>query len=200
MAKVLKCPVCVCGETVDSHGSTTDPPSPTRAFAVAEKAKSLRPCPGKDTQLRHGAFRQDEPVARQEWFGLLVPVIGGGEQADEQIDEPAGPPQVPARAPQGPHELAGGGGGKQATKLGRNATGLGWRADALYWRAVDGTEGCGVWLVKGPLRAVATWKRKPGQAGGLTGWVVDVAYAWRTDIDGRFPTKLTHTELEGLIK
>ncbi len=89
-------------------------------------------------------------------------------------------------------------GGKQARGLGRAATAAGWRVNAVYWRAADGAEGCAVQLAKGPLRAAATWKRKAGHPNPKTGWSTDVAYAWRVDVE-RFPTKLTHTDLERLI-
>lgn len=198
VAKDLKCPVCVCGETVAAHGYITDPPSPLRAFAEADKPKMLRPCPAKDTQLRHGKFRQEEQVERRDWFGLLVPVIESDEPQEVEY-EPVGPPQVAARPPYGPGEFAGAAGNKQAAKLGWLAAGLGWSVEALYWRAADGSEGCAVRLARGALRAAATWKRRPGLVGTAAGWAVDVAYAWRTDV-ARFPSKITHTELEGLIK
>jgi hypothetical protein len=108
-------------------------------------------------------------------------------------------PLVSARAPTGPGEIAGAGGMKQATKLGRRAQACGWALEAVYWRAADETEGCALRLVKLPMRAVATWKRVAGRAGEKTGWAADLAYAWREDV-ARTPTKLTHTQLEGLIK
>lgn len=109
-------------------------------------------------------------------------------------------PIVPARPPYGPHEFAGGDGNKQGTKLGRGAVALGWHAAPFYWMTGDGDEGCAVRLSKGPLRAVALWSRKAADVGKLTGWKAEYAYAWRADAEGRWPTKLSHTELEGLIK
>lgn len=198
-----RCPVCVCGEVVGAHGAVTEPPAPLRAFADDPKAKAIRPCPGKDTQLRHGHLREPEPIDRALWREIMRRDALAAREAIEEARrayEPdvAPPPLVRARPPYGPHEFAGGNGKKQGTKLGRGAVALGWEAEPLYWRSGYGDEGCAVRLAKGPLRAVATWKRKPEAAGGLTGWAADVAYAWRTDVQ-RIPIKLTHTQLEGLI-
>jgi hypothetical protein len=106
-------------------------------------------------------------------------------------------PIVPARPPYGPHEFAGYG-GRQAVGLGRKAVALGWEVSPWYWLAGDEHEGCALRLGKGPLRAVACWTRKAGNKNPKSGWSADVAYAWRIDIQ-RIPTKLNHTELEGLI-
>lgn len=150
-----------------------------------------------------GKFRDPVPEPRKQWFGLSVPLSPAELKAlAAAVDDtvPAtGPPQVVARSPQRPAELAGGDGAKQGTKLGRHAAALGWNVNALYWRAFDGTEGCGIWLSKDELRAVATWKRPAGSVGKLTGWASDLAYAWRADVE-RFPTRMTVTDLEGLIK
>ena len=199
----LRCPVCVCGEVVGAHGVATEPPSPLRAFADDPKTKVIRPCPGKDTQLRHGHLREPEPIDRTLWREIMRRDALAAREAIEAARRPyepdvAPPPLVPARAPRAPHEFAGGDGKKQATKLGRGAVALGWSAEPWYWKDGFGNEGCAVRLRRGPLRAVATWKRKAEHAGELTGWAADVAYAWRTDVD-RFPMKLTHTQLEGLI-
>jgi hypothetical protein len=105
------------------------------------------------------------------------------------------PPRVPARAPRGPHELAGYG-GRQAVGLGRQAVAAGWKVEAHYWQAHDGSEGCAVRMTRGDLYAVALWKRKPGKAGTKSGWEADDAYGVRR---GDAPVKLTHTQLEGVI-
>lgn len=165
------------------------------------------PCPGRRSKseanggtwlvLRQGRFKPPpEPEVRREWFGLLVPVI---ETEPKRAAEPVVvlPPEVPARPPQGPGEFAGYA-GKQAVGLGRAAMDKGWELSPWYWRAGDGSEGCAVRLAKGPLRAVATWKRAAGKQGSKSGWSSDVAYAWRTDVD-RFPSEVTLTQLEGLI-
>lgn len=108
-----------------------------------------------------------------------------------------GPPEVPARPPAGPGEIAGYQ-KKQAIGLGRHAGGLGWTVTAFYWRGPDSVEGCGVWLARDALRAVATWKRPAGKQGAPTGWTTDTAYAWRADRPGSL-TKMTHKQLEGII-
>jgi len=184
-----KCPLCACGEMPADHGGI---PWIVPACPGGRRSKTT----GLNLLLRQGTFRPPEPdVARREWFGLLVPVI---EPAEQVVEVEIGPPLVPARPPYGPHEIAGAGGGKQATKLGRGAVALGWAVDAWYWQAADGSEGCAIRLAKPPLRAVALWSRPAGMAGQKTGWKAGAAYAWRTDV-ARFPTKLTHTDLERLI-
>lgn len=153
-----------------------------------------------------GKFRLPADEPRKEWFGLSVPLSPAELAEMKALADAAGsasvatgPPQVVARPPQGPGEFAGGDGAKQGTKLGRHAVALGWTVKALYWRSFDGTEGCGVWLSKDELRAVATWKRPAGNVGKLTGWASDFAYAWRADVE-RFPTRMNLTDLEGLIQ
>lgn len=101
---------------------------------------------------------------------------------------------MPARPPYGPAEYA-----KSAIGLGRKALEAKWEISPWYWRAADGAEGCALRLKKGPLRAIATWKRAAADAGRLTGWKTDVVYAWRVDV-ARFPTNLNITELERLIR
>lgn len=184
-----KCPLCACGEMPGAHGII-----PWREpFCPGGRTSATT---GKPLLLRQATFREPAPDGeRRDWFGLSVPVM----QAErEVVVEEIGPPLVPARPPHGPTEFAGAGGGKQGSKLGRAAGRLGWTVSALYWQGFDGAEGCGVWLAKGELRAVALWKRAAENAGKTTGWAADVAYAWRTDV-ARFPTKLTHTDLERLI-
>lgn len=165
-----------------------------------------RRCPIEtaDVNGRRGTFREDVPVPRRDWHGLQK-ILSEAELKAALIGatrrEPEGPrtPQVPARPPLRPEEIAGGGKNAQATKLGRIAMAADWSVSALYWRDAGGVEGCGVWLAKEPLRALALWKRAAGQVGAVSGWLVDIAYAWRTDAE-RMPTKLTHTDLGRLIK
>lgn len=188
-----KCPLCACGEVPSAHGVVPllAPTCPGGRRSKTTDAPLL---------LRQATFRQPEPaVARRDWFGLLVPVVEA-KVVPQEVDEvrPHLPPRVPAREPYGPHEVAGAGGGKQGTKLGRGALALGWQVGARYWQAADGSEGCAVLLAKLPLRAVALWSRPAEHVGKKTGWKAEGAYAWRTDV-ARFPTKLTHTQLEGLI-
>lgn len=205
-----KCPLCPCGDPPAAHEPAADgklgcscacgsPPMLHDGRALYEGI----PCPGRRSKtsgawllLRQGTFRPAEPeVARRDWFGLLVPVV---ETKPEAVEVIVGPPRVPARPPQGPHEMAGAGGGRQASKLGRRAVALGWQVEALYWQAADGSEGCAVRFAKLPLRAVALWSRPAELAGQKSGWKAGAAYAWRTDVE-RFPTKVTHTDLERLI-
>jgi hypothetical protein len=171
-------------------------------YSEAYHDLGTRRCPG----TTRSKFREPDNEPRKLWFGLSVP-LSPAELAEMKVLADAagsvtvtsGPPQVPARSPQGPGELAGGDGAKQATKLGRHAVSLGWNVRALYWRAFNGVEGCGLWLSKAELRAVATWKRPAGNVGKLTGWASDFAYAWRADVE-RFPTRMNLTDLEGLIQ
>lgn len=148
-------------------------------------------CPGLKTKR----FQAPGPIDRATWreimrrdtaarFAVVAPVA-------------ALPPQVPAREPQHAGEFAHGGRG-QAARLGRVAVERGWEVQPWYWRSGVGAEGCAVRLRKDVLRAVACWGRPAGNVGSKSGWVVDVAYAWRTDV-GRMPTKVTMTELEALL-
>lgn len=197
--KDVRCPVCACGETVDAHRAVVVPPSPLLAFAEAGKVTYR--CPGKDTQLRHGAFREAPPPETLTYLEILARDAARWRAEAEEAARPYEPPPlplVPARPPRNVFEFAAHGGG-QAAGLGRKAVAAGWRVGPFYWKAADGAEGCAVQLAKGPLRAVATWKRKAGHAKPMTGWSADVAYAWRVDVE-RFPTKLTHTDLERLIR
>lgn len=199
--KDVRCPVCACGETVDAHLSVAEPPAPLLAFA--ENGKITHRCPGKGTQLRHGTFRDPPPPGPGNWRDVIAADRAARDEK-RHLEELAAmpdavrPPIVPARPPCGPHEIAGYQ-GRQAVGLGRKATALAWDVEAWYWLAGDRSEGCAVRLRKGPLRAVATWTRKAGNKNPRSGWAVDVAYAWRIDVE-RPATKLTHTDLEGLIR
>jgi hypothetical protein len=211
---VGKCPLCACGDPPAAHEPAADGKlgcacacgSPPLLHDGRRALYAGIPCPGRRSKtsgawllLRQGTFKPAEPeVARRDWFGLLVPVIETKGEPDDDEVRPHLPPRVPARPPYGPHEIAGAGGGKQGTKLGRGALALGWQVEALYWQAADGSEGCAVRLAKPPLRAVALWSRPAELAGQKTGWKAGAAYAWRTDV-ARFPTKVTHTDLERLI-
>lgn len=185
-----KCPVCACGATPAEH----QPNCPGRV--------------GKDglpLKLRRGSYEPGDgrPTPVDERTARILSVITANlppidhPVEVELVEVVTGPPQVAARPPYGPGEFAGYR-GKQAVGLGRRAMDKGWNVAPLYWRAFDGTEGCGVWLLKGPLRAFGTWKRAAGKVGASTGWGTDIAYAWRSDV-ARFPTKLTHTQLDELI-
>lgn len=196
-----RCPVCVCGEVVDAHPCIATPAAPLLAF-MEKGAKVHRPCPAKETQLRHGQFKAEASAERYQWFGMLpayTPEQVKARAVATSVTElkSVGPPQVKARPPAGPGEFASYRG--QAAKLGRLAIEAGWTVNALYWRDADDVEGCGVWLWRGPLRGVATWARAAGKQGAKSGWSADVAYAWRADASDRFPSKITHTELERLI-
>lgn len=154
-------------------------------------------CPREtaDRNGRRGTFKAPPPPAlRHPWFG--------GPPAPQRVAaEPAGPtppPLVPARPPLSPAEYSTSNRGMSAVRLGRKALDLGWDVSPWYWQAYDRAEGCALRLSKGPLRAVALWSRPAAEAGKLTGWKTEYAYAWRVDI-GRAPTRMTLTELEGLI-
>ena len=152
-----------------------------------------------------GSFKTPPPVDRALYPEIMRRAAEARKRAIEDARKPyepevAPPPLIPARPPAGPHEFAGGDGNKQATKLGRGAVALGWHAEPWYWMSGYGDEGCAARLWKGPLRAVALWSRSAASAGLTVGWKADIAYAWRADVTDRFPTKLTHTDLERLIR
>lgn len=174
-------PPCVCGYRKSMHALGT-----------------LR-CP----EAKAAKYREPVPELTKLWCGLVVPISPAElKQIAAAVDEAdpvaALPPQVPARPPTSAGEFAGYQ-GKQAMGLGRKAIDLGWRVVPLYWRAGDGTEGCGAWLSRDDLRAFATWKRKPGNLGAKSGWGADIAYAWRVGAKA-VPSKITHTQLEGIIE
>lgn len=179
-----------------AHAPVMTPPAPLRAASY----RQAHPCPdgrkskatGDRLNLRRGSFVAPpaEPQLR-DWFGLLVPVDQDDEPEAVEI-VPAGPPLVSARQPNGPGETA-----PRQVRLGKVALSMGWQRPRLeYWQAADGGEGCGLKIARGDLRAVATWKREPGQQGKTTGWSADIAYAWR---NGTMPVRVTHTVLERLL-
>lgn len=193
---VGQCPLCACGAMPDLHVPVMTPASPLRAASY----RQTHPCPdgrrNKTTRerltLRRASFKAPEPAPELvDWFGLLVaakPV----ELEDSAEPGPLTPPVVPARPPHAPGETA-----PRAVRLGKLAVGMGWQRPRLeYWRAADDGEGCGLKLARGELRAVATWKRDPGQRDKTTGWSADIAYAWR---NGNMPVPVTHTVLERLL-
>lgn len=205
-----KCPICACGEVPAKHyrgvetsplcpalcmgcGKVVAPPDGTphrhRPYRLNDKDEALSLRQGKFERADEGPAPIDERVARIIGVELQ-------EQAAEVTDQYR-PPMVRARLPRSRLEYAGYG-GRQAVGLGRRAALVGWSVRPLYWRAGDGAEGCGVWLWKDDLRAVATWKRPSTKAGMKSGWGADIAYAWRADVQ-RFPTKLNHTQLDELI-
>lgn len=164
-----------------------------------------RKCPAAtaDKNGRRGKWRAPDPPEHLSWREIMrrdhLARVAAIEAARRVYEPPVRlPSQVPARSPLSAGEIAGYQ-GKQAVGLGRKAQAAGFAVRALYWRAGDATEGCGVWLSRGPLRALATWQRKPGSIGAASGWAADLAYAWRTDADG-FPVRMTHTDLEGIIE
>lgn len=164
-----------------------------------------RRCPlaTADKNGRRGTFKLPAQVPVKSWHGLVMPLspaeLAAVAAANQDVGPvAAGPPQVAARPPTGPAELAGYR-RQQAVGLGRLAIEQGWNVRPLYWRDHAGVEGCGVWLNRGPLRALATWKRPAGvKTGTMTGWSTDLAYAWRADLE-RLPARITHTRLEELI-
>jgi hypothetical protein len=199
----LKCPLCACSMVAAEHLVVAVPAAPLRSW----EGKQVLVCPGKPRTaagklptLRRGGLKAPSAVAvqyeyRPGWGSILFPVIE--QEVEEDEPQVALPPQVPARPPQGPGELASYQ-GKQAVGLGRRGVAAGWQVEAFYARAGDGHEICGLRLKYGVYRAVATWTRKAGNIGKLSGWATDVAYAWQLDVK-RGPIKLTHTDLEGIF-
>lgn len=155
-------------------------------------------CPGLKTKR----FTEPGPIDRATWREIMRQDNAAGyapmkDRGAAVVPVAALPPQVRAREPEHAGEIAGYG-GKQAVGLGRRAVAVGWGAQPWYWRAGTGAEGCAVALRMGVLRGVATWGRAAGNIGSKSGWAADAAYAWRTDV-GRMPSKMTVTELEGLV-
>lgn len=212
-----KCPLCRCGEPPSAHepygkdrACSCACGSPAEAHDLGKALWEGQPCPGRRgssgawLMLRQGTFREPEPAPPvREWHGMMRPFTAAEIDAATApgIDaaDAVRPPQVVARAPQGPAEIAGAGGRKQATKLGRLAVAAGWRVEPAYWRGGDGTEGCALRLA-GPdgLRAVVLWQRKPGGVGTLVGWAAGGAYAWRPG-SGTFPERIGHADVEKLL-
>lgn len=163
-----------------------------------------RRCPIEtaDKNGRRGTFRAPPPPGPASWREVVAADFAARRAADEAAArpyEPPPPPLIAARPPTGPAEYAMSNRGMSAVKLGRKAREAGWHVEPWYWMAHDGAEGCALRLAKGPLRAVALWKRKAADVGGASGWQTDTVYGWRTDVE-RFPTKMTHTDLEGLLR
>lgn len=157
-------------------------------------------CPADEGFAKTAKYRRPPPLDRTLWREImrrdyLARMAKYEAEHAPYVPVVVPPPLVPARAPQGPGELAGYG-GRQAIGLGRKAAAAGWAVSAHYWMAHDGTEGCAVKLARDDLFAVATWSRKPGKAGSKSGWEAQDAYGVRR---GDAPVKLTHTQLEGVI-
>jgi hypothetical protein len=145
-------------------------------------------------------FRERPPVDRTPWREImrrdwLARVAKYEAERAPYVPVIAPRPRIPARPPEGPHEMASYQ-GRQALGLGRKAAAAGWQVSAQYWQVHDGSEGCAVKMQRGDLFAVATWKRGAGKAGSKSGWEADIAYGVRR---GDASVKLTHTQLEGVI-
>lgn len=106
--------------------------------------------------------------------------------------KPPHPPLVAARPPQGPDEMAGGNG--QAVSTGKLARRHGWQVWPTYFMAFDGSECCLLSMSHGPLRAIASWQRKPGDS-----WAAETGYGWSVDLPGSM-TRLSVTRLRAVIK
>jgi hypothetical protein len=153
-------------------------------------------CPGLKTKR----WQDPPPVDRSTWREILARDTAMRHAVYDARSAPHEPeiilpPQVPARAPHGPGEIAGYQ-QRQALGLGRKAAASGWRVTAHYAMAADGAELSAVRLARDDLRAVATWRRAPGKVGSKSGWSADVAYGWRL---GTMPAKINHTDLERFI-
>ena len=217
-ADTKQCPVCACGEVPRAHLTPTGAERYCPALCMTcggrtplGEAHEHRPYrlgeKGEPLSLRRGRYEQadDGPAPIEERVARIIscitrnlpPVLQAAQLAEPEYLVPVREPMVFARPPANGLEIAGYG-GKQAVGLGRAGQERGWFPIALYWRAADGEEGCGVWLSRQDLRALATWKRPSTKAGTKSGWAVDIAYAWRVG-SGTFPFKITHTALEGLL-
>lgn len=178
----MRCAACGYGDELHEFGTRRCPPETA------------------DKNGRRGRFRVPDPPDTRTWQQRIKDASAARAQAIEDarrpyVPEVVPPPQVPARAPQGPGEFAGYG-GRQAVGLGKAAAAAGWRVAAFYARSHDGEEMCAVKLAKDDLRAVATWTRKAGNIGKASGWGADIAYGWRL---GTMPARINHTDLEKII-
>lgn len=153
-----------------------------------------------DRNGRRGRWKDAPPIDHSDYRTIMRRDWLARQAAYEALHAPyvpvvIPPPRIPARSPNGPHELAGYA-GRQAIGLGRKAVAAGWRVTAHYAMRHDGEEFCAIKMQRADLFAVATWTRKPGKQGGKSGWEADIAYGVRR---GDAPVKLTHTQLEGVI-
>lgn len=157
-------------------------------------------CPADEGFAKIAKYREPPPIDPTLWREIMrrdyqARVAKYEAEHAPYVPVVIPPPLIPARAPAGPHELAGYG-GRQALGLGRKAIEAGWEVSAHYAMRHDGEEFCAVKMQRGDLFAVATWTRKPGKQGGKSGWEADIAYGVRR---GDAPVKLTHTQLEGVV-
>lgn len=193
-----KCPVCACGATPAEHAPNCPGKAPSEATGLLPTLRrgTFDPAPAREEPAWRPGPHAAAAAAlvcfpmRSEWQAIAA------KMAADVVRSLS--PQVVARAPQGPSEIAGAGSKKQATKLGRAAVAAGWQVESAYWRAGDGTEGCALRLARGDVRAVALWQRKPGNVGSLVGWSAAEAYVWRLGVPG-FPTKIAHAEVDDLL-
>jgi hypothetical protein len=130
-------------------------------------------CPGRRGEtsgewlvVRQATFKPPPPPETALWQERLARDTAARHAASDaakaaHVPEPVLRPLIPARPPLVAAEVAAGQ-GRQAKGLGKKAIAAGWQVSAWYWQAGDGTEGSAVRLSRGPLRAVATWERKPG--------------------------------------
>lgn len=148
-----KCPLCPCGEVPAAH--------------VPEDDGKLR-CPGKETRLRRGSFREVAPrryETRPGWGDVLFPA------PDEVEVEPViGPPLVPARPCRIVDEVA-----RQALRLGAKAAAAGWDVSPHYAVTHDGVELSALWMRHGDgRRALALWARPSGAAWATRGAMISI--------------------------
>lgn len=155
-----------------------------------------------DKNGRRGKWREPGPVETLDYREIMARDAARRVQelrdaTAPYVPEVVPPPQVPARPPAGPGEIAGYQ-GRQAVGLGRRAARAGWAVAAYYSRRHDGEEMSAVKIQSpdGELFAVATWTRKPGHAGELSGWSADIAYGVQR---GAPAVKLGHTQLEEIL-
>lgn len=169
-------------------------------YLLAYHQIGTRNCPADEGFAKTAKWREPPPIDRSAFRTIMRRDYLARKAKYEAEHAPyvpvvIPPPRIPARAPEGPHELAGYG-GRQAVGLGRKAVAAGWQVSAHYAMRHDGEEFCAVKMQRGDLFAVATWTRKPGKQGTKSGWEADIAYGVRR---GDAPVKLTHTQLEGVI-
>lgn len=167
-----------------------------RCGYLSEYHDVARRCPGMKT----GTWTERDPIDGALWPEILARDVAARMRAlqeSKQVDIPEMlRPIVCARPPRGPHEFASYH-GRQAVGLGRLAARIGFDVAPYYWRSGAGVEGCavkGFRAVPG-MAFVATWQRKPGKT-----WGVDVAYVWNPSDKRSFPSRISVTELEELLR
>lgn len=141
--------MCACGAPPAEHGPYTNPPLVWRDAGYVGALVTLHysgVCPGKETHLRRGTFRETAPTVTVDWFGLRVP--------PRESDLSAEPDRVPRRPAECMDEIA-----PASLKLGKAAVARGCGVEPYYRVTDTGARRCILRIEHGPagFRAVAVW-------------------------------------------